>query len=304
MSPAADTLSLGGDRVRPRDQNDQVSGLFVNAYDLVFSGEVTLWRFPRAGGADKREAEHAAGVSLWAGTDTFWATRGPAGRSDARAVSLSTAEPDGLMLFAARDALVDHANAAGHDAWFGRGGEMHFLGLSASQTADRFVIEPELVIRLAQEQFIDADALAVVRSRTRWRTADSLANSEVAARASGEYATRVSGDGPRRGLVEAVDGERVLLRVGPSAETVSADDYALVVGSRLVVAWRGSEALRDLNVASGVLTVSNKRNRYGVKDRFAMAGRMLRALQWPISLPGDATLSLGKPVSIRQQETA
>lgn len=47
-----------------------MSGLFVNAYDLEFSGEVTLWRFPRPEGADKREAEHAAGVSLWAGTDT------------------------------------------------------------------------------------------------------------------------------------------------------------------------------------------------------------------------------------------
>ena len=94
------------------------------------------------------------------------------------------------------------------------------------------------------------------------------------------------------------------MRVEPTVETVAAADYALIVGSRLVVAWRGSEALRDLNIASGVLTVSNKRNRYAVKDRFETAGRMLRALEWPVPMPGGATLTLGKPVAIRQQDSA
>ncbi|MGO9900993.1 MAG: hypothetical protein ACLP0J_15170 [Solirubrobacteraceae bacterium] len=281
-----------------------MSGLFVNAYDIAFHSDVTLWRFPRPDGADKHDAELAAGVSLWTDADTFWCTRKPVGASQARSVSLPTADPGGLMLFAARDALVEHAHQAGRDAWFGRGGEMHFMGLLASQTADRFVLEPELVVRLVQEEFVDADALAVVRARTRWRSHEPLASPEVAARAVGERAVRLSGEGPRRARVEAVDGDELELRVGPTVETVAAADYALIVGSRLAVAWRGSEALRDLNIASGVLTVSNKRNRYAVKDRFVTAGRMLRALEWPVPLPTDATLTLGKPVAIRQQGSA
>jgi hypothetical protein len=47
------------------------------------------------------------------------------------------------------------------------------------------------------------------------------------------------------------------------------------------VAWLGPEGLHDLNIASGVLTVANKRNRYAVNDRFETAGRLLRALTWP-----------------------
>jgi hypothetical protein len=289
--------------VRTRRQNGLVSGLFVNAYDIAFEGDVTLWRFARAHGADKRDAERAAGVSLWTEADTFWCTRRPAGTSQARSVSLPTADPRGLMLFAARDALVEHAHQADRDAWFGRGGEMHFMGLLASHTTDRFVLEPELVVRLVQEEYIDADAVAVVRARTRWRSAESLASPEVAGRAIGERAVRLTGDGPRRGWVDAVDGQELQLRVGATVETVAAADYALIVGSRLVVAWRGSEALRDLNIASGVLTVSNKRNRYAVKDRFETAGRMLRALQWPVPMSGDATLTLGKPIAIRQQDS-
>jgi hypothetical protein len=281
-----------------------VSGLFVNAYDIAFEGDVTLWRFPRLDGADKRDAELNAGVSLWTDADTFWCTRKPAGTSQARSVSLPTADPGGLVLFAARDALIEQAHQAGRDAWFGRGGEMHFMGLLASQTADRFVLEPELVVRLVQEEFVDADALAVVRARTRWRSQEPLASPEVAARAVAERAVRLRGEGPRRGWVEAVAGEEVRLRVGPAVHSLAAADYALIVGSRSVVAWRGSEALRDLNIASGVLTVSNKRNRYAVKDRFETAGRMLRALTWPVPLPGDATITLGKPVAIRQQDSA
>jgi hypothetical protein len=42
--------------------------------------------------------------------------------------------------------------------------------------------------------------------------------------------------------------------VGDAIVTVSPADYALVAGSRLVVAYRGQHVLRDLQIASGVLT--------------------------------------------------
>jgi hypothetical protein len=74
-----------------------VSALFVNAYDIAFEGDVILWRFPRPDGMDKRDAELAAGVSLWTDADTFWCTRSPIGTSQSRSVTLPTADPGGLL---------------------------------------------------------------------------------------------------------------------------------------------------------------------------------------------------------------
>ena len=131
--------------------------------------------------------------------------------------------------------------------------------------------------------------------RSRWRAR----RSPPAPSASAPYGSPVTA--PAAAGSRRLSGEELQLRVGLTLQTVSSGDYALIVGSRLVVAWRGSEALRDLNIASGVLTVSNKRNRYAVKDRFETAGRMHRALDWPVPMAGDAAITLGRPVAIRQQ---
>lgn len=179
---------------------------------------------------------------------------------------------------------------------------MHFVGLLAAQESDGFVVEPELVVRLAEEAYVTSDAIAIVRTRSRWRTAATLADPQVAEWSVGESAIRLRGDGPRRGRVEISDGNTLRLRIGPDTHSVNPADYALVVRSRLVVAWRGTQALRDLNVASGMLTVSNKRNRYAVKDRFEMAGKMLRALEWPVPVSSEGKLVLGKPIGIRLEE--
>jgi hypothetical protein len=56
---------------------------------------------------------------------------------------------------------------------------------------------------------------------------------------------------------------------------------------------------RQLQVASGVLTIANKRNRYAVRDRFEIAGRMLRNLGWPVALPGSGQMQLGSPIRVQ-----
>jgi hypothetical protein len=280
--------------VRLSCEDCAVSGLFVNAYPVSFQRDVALWRMARREGDDKRILEQELGMSLWADQDAFWSARKPEGRGEATLESFVASPPSGRTLFAARDALVAHAHEVG------RAGEMSFMGLLEVQESDRFLLEPQLVVRLVQEPYIDDDAAVVVRAKTRWRSAQDLSVAEVARVAVGERAVRLAGQGPRRGYVESLGQGGLHLRVGTATEVVAAEDYALVTGSRLVVAWRGQRALRDLQVASGVLTVSNRRNRYAVKHRFQTAGRMLRALGWPVPLPGGGCMELGKsPLSVQ-----
>ena len=236
-------------------------------------------------------------MALWGERDSFWAASEPPGVG-AQSRSFSAGRPRGRVLFAAREALVAHAVAQAFDAWFGRAGEMSFLGLLAPQELDRFVLEPQLVLRLVQEDYLDIDAAVVVRARTRWRSKERLDEPQVAAIALGQPAVRLGGTGPRRGQVVSVGRDELVLRAGHDEHRVPPADYALVTGSRLVVAWRGQQVFRQLQVASGVLTVSNKRNRYAVRDRFETAGRMLRSLGWPIALPGSGQMVLGSPIGV------
>jgi hypothetical protein len=275
-----------------------MSVLYVNAYPLMFQGTVSLWRIARAATDDKRTREAELGMALWGERDAFWSARDPQG-GRATLETFPAAQPQGRVMFAAREALVDHAHAGGRDAWFGRGGEMSFLGLLPSQDTDQFVLEPQLVVRLVQETYIGADAAAVVRARTRWRSKATLDSAEIARIAVGEPAVRLSGSGPRRGEVISVGGGELVLRTASEHHSVLPGDYALVTGSRLVVAWRGQLVFRQLQVASGVLTIANKRNRYAVKDRFEIAGGMLRNLGWPVALPGSAQMQLGSPIRVQ-----
>jgi hypothetical protein len=114
---------------------------------------------------------------------------------------------------------------------------------------------------LVQEPYLDADAAVVVRARTRWRCAGTLADTGLHRFAFDEPAIRLAGDGPRRGHVAAVSADELWRRAGGASVSVAHGDYALVAGSRLVVAYRGQQALRELQIASGVLTVANHRNR-------------------------------------------
>jgi hypothetical protein len=277
-----------------------VAGLFLNAYALAFDGDVEMWRLPRGEHDVKRDLEDEFGLALWGERDAFWAAHEPTGV--ATPVLLSAANPRRRVLFAAREAIVASAERAGHEAWFGRGGEMNCLGILPAQQVDRFDLQPQLVMRLVQEDYIDAEAAILVRAKTRWRCSGSLADGDVHGIAVGERAIRLRGDGPRAGVVEAVGGTRLQLRIGSETVRANPEDYALVTGSRLVAAWRGSEILRELQIASGVLTISNRRNRYAIQERFRMAGQMLRSLEWPLPLPGGGNIKLEDSIRIHRED--
>jgi hypothetical protein len=88
-----------------------VAGLYLNAYPLRFDGDVELWRIARAERDDKRARERALGLSLWAEREAFWSARRPPANIGSRQRMAAT-EPRGRVLFAAREAIVDHANDA------------------------------------------------------------------------------------------------------------------------------------------------------------------------------------------------
>jgi hypothetical protein len=83
--------------------------------------------------------------------------------------------------------------------------------------------------------------------------------------------SRMGGGSARRERSAAEQGHlcgEVVLPAGVRAAHRNSGHYARVTGSRLVVAWRRQQVFRQLQVASGVLTIANKRNPYAVRDRF------------------------------------
>ena len=183
-------------------------------------------------------------------------------------VVLPAAEATELLLFAARAAVVTHLKASRHDAWFARMGEVQCVGLLPPREEDRFVLEPVLRLRIVEGFSTGARALCLVGAETRWRCAADLSDEGLARWAVGERAVRLSGDGPLKGRVVALVDGKLQMLAGGEQTTVDARDYTLAAGSALVSRWRGDRALKQLNVASGVLTAAGKRNRYAIKDRF------------------------------------
>jgi hypothetical protein len=93
-----------------------VAGLYLNAYPLRFEGEVELWRLPRGENDDKRARERDLGLALWGEREAFWSARQPADDA-ASSQRMSATNPRGRVLFAAREAIVGHAQGASREAW-------------------------------------------------------------------------------------------------------------------------------------------------------------------------------------------
>ena len=85
----------------------------------------------------------------------------------------------------------------------------------------------------------------------------------------GEMVDRIGGDGPRRAKIADIDatGTRIVGRDG----SWPVSDYAVVDSSPLVRERYGTEILTALQIASGSLTQSKRKNLYAVKDRFTAA---------------------------------
>lgn len=282
-----------------------MGGLFLNSYPLTFRGAVELYEMRGAGETyDRRELRALAGVSVWLGRRDAFAYQEPASRlSKVTVISKALVPTDGLTLWAVREGIIAHCRSLGYDAWMGRAGELQIIGPIPAAIEDRFRIEHGLQVRVSGEDYVGADAILTVRHRTHWLCAGSLADPDVAARATGRRAVRLNGDGPLRGRVESIAGEHAGLMVGDEERTVPASDYTISVNSSFIANWRGSPVLRSLRVTAGELTTTGKRNRHGVQDRFKLAGDAVRAIGPVISLPGGAEIEIARvPVAVRLEE--
>jgi hypothetical protein len=279
-----------------------VPGLYLNSYSLTIRGDAQL--FKMTGAATERtrdEIRDLTGVGVWIDEPDALSYRRPAELGAAEVVN--PLKPIGaLSLWIVREAIVEHSHGLGFDAWFGRAGELHVIGAIPSATEDRFRIEHGVLMRVSREAFIDADAVLTVRHRTAWRYAGSLADSDAASRAVGQSAVRLRGDGPRRGRIARVSGARAVLQLSIGEVDVATEDYTFAVNSRFVAGWRGSPVLHRLRVTTGELTVTGKRNRHGVQDRFKLAGDAVRKLGPSIPVAGGGEIEIGPPVAVRLED--
>lgn len=277
-----------------------MTGLFLNAYPVALGGRLTLWRFRAERGETKRQLRERHGVPLWVNDGRCWACEPPAG-VDVEQVQIAAGPADPLRLFAAREALLTHANGEGRQGWASKG-EVSCVGLRSPVAVDRFLVEHVLVMRLSTEEYAGSEPVLVVRRRTRWKYDGDLTDPALRNVAVGARAVRLRGDGPPGGRIATPGGDDrgAVLRVGADLVTVEARDYTVVADSSLVLRLAGGDSLVALQVASGSLTRQRRRNRYAVRHRFEAAGQMTREFGTRIPLPGgDGHLEVARiPVGV------
>jgi hypothetical protein len=267
-----------------------VPGLYLNSYAVSCEGAARLHHLTGTVDTNLRALRRDLGVSLWGEDDSVYAYADPGVACEDVTEVLRPLRR--LGLFALREALVAHAGEFGFDAWIGRGQEIQIRGMTEAAVEDRFRIEPVLHLRLGREAHIEADAVITARHRNLWRCADALSEPDVAVRAVGHPAVRLRGTGPRRGRVKAVAGDELVLDLREGPTSVAADDYTLAVNSAFIAAWRGSDVLHQVRLSAGEITHSGQRNRYGVQERFRMAGGALRRLGGEIPVRGGAVMRI------------
>jgi hypothetical protein len=282
-----------------------MAGLYLNSYGLTFDGDVRLFRMPDAGASYRRnELRDLAGVSVWLDHNDAFTYKQPA--ADAPAVEVITrplTPRDTVSLWAAREAVIAHCGEHGYEARFGWGGELQIAGLIAPADEDRFRIEHVIWIRIAEEEYVKADAVLTARRRARWSYRGSLADAEAQRWAPGRRALRLLGDGPVTGRILAVDGDRLTLLAGADELELTARDYTMTVDSRVVAAWGGAGVLRRVRTTTGDLTVTGKRNKHAVEDRFKLVGDAIRRLGSTIKVVGGGQLTVSeRPLGIRLED--
>jgi hypothetical protein len=267
-------------------------GLYLNSYLLETSGSVDLFEIPDAARtASRDELRDTLGVNVFVLRDSAFTYCKPSQEARTRSVPLAPARR--LGLFALREALLEHCVRQGaSEAWPGRAGELHAKNLLPPVSVDRFQLDSETGLRLGEEEFLSEGVLLTVRHRRAWRTEASLADRDVATRARGLSAVRIGGDGPARGRIEDLDGDRVKLLARGSHRECMASDYALAATTALVASWRGSDVLRKVRVATGDVMQNGRANPAAVRDRFRAAGAAKKTLGDSIPVAGSGTVAI------------
>ena len=260
--------------------------LVLNSFPLRCPGVHHVTRLPRPDSRDARRAlERELGTSLFVTEKCAYASDEVEVRGG-HVVDLACSAETGLHLFDLRSAVAAHARRRGFAAWFRFGGEIEVIGLPGEQVVGSIVVQRRLKLRVLEEGWDDQETRVVARHGTRWLVAGTLADADLRDLAIGESAERVAGRGPSRGEIVSIEGDEVVLRNRGRDERFAASAYALRANSSFVRRHHGASTFRALQVASGSLTRSGKKNQYAVKDRFMALARDLEAIGLEIAMPG------------------
>jgi hypothetical protein len=279
--------------------------LVLNSFGLRCPGVHHVTRLPRPESREARRAlERELATSLFAGEKSAYAP-GEVTVPGGHVVDLACDAEAGLHVFDLRAAIAAQARHRGFTAWFGFGGEIHVIGLPGEQRVGSIVVQRRLRLRVLEEGWDEPETRVVARQRTRWLVAGTLADPDVSKLAIGESAERLDGRGPSRGEIVSFEGDDVVLRNRGRDERFPSADYALRASSSFVRRHHGAGTFRALQVASGSLTQSGKKNQYAVKDRFGALVEDLHAIGLEIEMPGGRQAVIEPSwVEVRVQGTA
>lgn len=260
--------------------------LVLNSFRLRCPGVHHVTRLPRPESREaRRTLEHDLGMSLFPGEKGAYAP-GEVAVPGGHVVELACDAEAGLHLFDLRAAVAAQARNRGFPAWFGFGGEIHVIGLPGGQRVGSIVVQRRLRLRVLEEGWGEPETRIVARQNTRWLVAGTLADADVRTLAIGGSAERLDGRGPSRREIVSFEGDEVVLRNHGRDERFPAAAYALRANSSFVRRHHGAGTFRALQVASGSLTQSGKKNQYAVKDRFGALAGDLHVIGLEIDMPG------------------
>lgn len=275
------------------DGLDLPRGLALNSARIVCPGRHAMTRFVRPHQSERswrKTLELELGRSVYVG-ESFAFASGEIEDSRGGVVEVSCGDDGGaLHLFDLREAVVNQARRQDLDAWVARGRLINVTGLPGRQQVGDVIVQPRLEMRIVNEGWSEPETFVIVRPRTRWLLSGSLGDQDDPRSFIGEMVDRIGGDGPRRTKITDIDesGTRMVGWDG----SWPLGDYAVVASSPLVRERYGSEILTALQIASGSLTQSKRKNLYAVKDRFTAASSGLAAIGyvWPMPNGENAIL--------------
>jgi hypothetical protein len=262
-------------------------GLALNAFQLRCPGSHRLKRLARPNSKEeKSKIEEKIGHSIFQGAG-FAYVAVSAEVADSKIVEVECNSNRNLHLFDLRTWISEQASSQKLRPRFAFGGEIHVTGLRGDVEIDGITVQHRLRLRVTDIEVTDTETWIVARHDTRYLVAGSLADRQNQKHAVGEMAERIAGAGPLRGEVLSISDLNLTLQAKGVKFVVESSNYTLTVRSSFVQRHRGAGTLAKLQIASGSLTATRKRNRYAVKDRYEALAEAMDQLGWAIAMPGD-----------------
>ena len=255
-------------------------GLALNAFLLRCPGTHHLKRLARPRSEEERlRIEEKIGQAVFQAAD-FAYVAVSADLPDSKIVEVECNSNRSLHLFDLRTWISEQASSQKLRPRFAFGGEIHVTGLRGDTEIDGITVQHRLRLRVSDVEIAGVETWIVARHDTRFLVAGSLADVQAQKHAVGEMAERIAGSGPLKGEVLSISNQNLTLQSKGVKFAVEPSNYTLTVRSSYVQQHHSAATLAKLQIASGSLTATRKRNRYAVKDRYKAVAEAMDQLGW------------------------